>query len=164
MLEIELATCNRLSIPFASTKNYLWWYIVATDSETEGVFVHTTTETEVTWLNNRWGCHSVSYTGHDYLLLGIFSSSYPEDTGKWCDWIPSYSAHFICEALIWSTPLTTLELWITMSGPNYKCYSRVIISASPLSCLFYYNFDRIKELCPLATWHIQRYTIAPTGY
>ena len=74
--------------------------MAATDAETEGVFVHTTTETEMTWLHSRWGCHTTSYTGHDYLLLGIFSSSYPEDTGKWCDWVPTFSAHFICEALI----------------------------------------------------------------
>ena len=64
------------------------------------MFVHSSTNTEVTWLNSRWGCHSTSYTGEDYVLLGLFSSSYPQETGVWCDWLETYTANFICEALI----------------------------------------------------------------
>ena len=74
--------------------------ISATDVETEGVFVHSYSNTEVTWLTSRWGCHSTSYSGNDFILLGVFSSTYPEDTGKWCDWVDTYTAHFICEANI----------------------------------------------------------------
>merc|ERR1711879_309058 len=33
-----------------------WYWTDATDTDAEGVFVHTATETEVTWLNTRWGC------------------------------------------------------------------------------------------------------------
>ena len=86
-------------MPLIGTKSYIL-SIVATDVETEGVFVHSFTNTEVTWLNSRWGCSAVEYTGHDYVLLGLFSSSAPQDTGKWCDWVETYTARFICEANI----------------------------------------------------------------
>ena len=78
--------------------------IVATDRDTESVYVHALDGSDLTWIPHLWRCNEgskgniYSYTD-DYVDLGLFGeSSY--STGAWCAIPETEKRYFICEGLI----------------------------------------------------------------
>ena len=73
--------------------------ILGNDIEVEGVWVHASDNSDMSWISTFWTCSS-GYTrittGADTLILGIFDN---HNGGAWCDEPESYIAHFICEGI-----------------------------------------------------------------
>merc|ERR1712154_368960 len=80
-----------------------WFWHDATDSETEGVYVHAKDNLDLTWINTRWRCDKVrsfnSADDFDYLFLGLYGEN-DVRTGAWCSYDDTQKYYFICEGLI----------------------------------------------------------------
>ena len=83
--------------------------IVATDRDTESVYVHASDGSDLTWIPHLWRCEkeeeNIYHETDDYLILGLYGEGdAPHNigygSGAWCA-KPEYSYyHFICEGLI----------------------------------------------------------------
>ena len=77
--------------------------IVATDRDTESVYVHALDGSDLTWIPHLWRCSSATENiysnSNDYVLLGLFGET-SLGTGAWCAEPETNKYYFICEGLI----------------------------------------------------------------
>merc|ERR1711874_124235 len=80
-----------------------WFWHDANDAADEGILVHATDNSDLTWVNHLFSCGGNEYMylrGLDYYMLGLHGEN-NRATGAWCDTEATYgSAYFICEGLI----------------------------------------------------------------
>merc|ERR1711936_594050 len=81
-----------------------WYWHDANDAADEGVLVHATDNSDLTWINHLLSCgygneHSLDHRGYDYYELGLFGET-DRRTGVWCDLEETANRWFICEGLI----------------------------------------------------------------
>jgi len=82
-----------------------WFWTDANDQASNGVWVHASTNTELTWINPKWGCAWMNGNRADSGFLGgnVMIMNFSNDkriNGAWCDDSTTNAWNYICKAPI----------------------------------------------------------------